>query len=367
MPLHKMKKILFTISNSDISGAEKQLLLLLENINKNLFHIEVCCLGGEGPFTKSVDKLGLKYFSYERKSSFDINRLFSLYKLIIQKDYDLIVSYCWSANQYSRIASLFAKKEHIACERGHDYMKNNLDNKLIKLLEPISNKIVFNSKIQMESYKKYIKNTPEKLFCIYNGVNIIPVKNSKLNDFYKTFNIDNGKKLIGTVGNFSETKNFNMFIKVCEKMIKDYNNILFIAIGEGPQKKYYEKIIYKKNLNEYIIMTGYLDKIYEVITLLDIFLLTSSCEGMPNVIMEAMAAKVPVISTSVDGCKELINNKKNGFLVDINDIDKMCSNVKILLEHDNVYRKIVNNAFEKISRNFSIGKMVKEYENILSQ
>ncbi len=362
-----MKKILFTISNSDISGAEKQLLLLLENINRKLFHIEVCCLDGEGPFTRAVNKLGINFFSYERRSSFDFYRLNSLYQLINQKSYDLVVSFCWSANQYSRVASLFARKEHIACERGHDYKEINLENILIKLLAPLSKKIVFNSKVQMESYKKYINSSSEKNSCIHNGITMYPTNNSKQNYFYKTFNIVNEKKFIGTAGNYSDPKNFDMFIRVCEKIIKDYNNVLFIAIGDGPQKEYYEKIIHDRKLDEYIIITGYIDKIYEVITFLDIFLLTSNSEGMPNVIMEAMAGKVPVISTSVGGCKELINNQNTGFLVDRNDSDKMCENIKILLEQEDVYRKIVNHAYEKISRNFTVGKMVKNYENLFTQ
>ena len=357
-----MKRILFTISNSEISGAEKQLLLLLKNINKASFHVEVCCLDGQGPFTTAVSSLGIKFFSFKRKSSFDVYRLFSLYKLIKQNDYDLLVSFCWSANQYSRIASFFTNKKHIACERGHDYKKNSLENKILKLLDPISMKIVFNSRVQMESYRKYIKDKPERLLCIYNSVNIYQVNQLAIEHFYKKFSIDNNKKIIGTVGNFSEHKNFDMFIEVCENIHKKYKNISFIAIGDGPQRKKYENIIRYKKLEKVIITTGYINDIYEIISLFDIFLLTSDWEGMPNVIMEAMAGKVPVVSTSIDGCKELIDDKKNGFLVKKNDIEHMCSNVQILIEQEDVYNEVVSNAFEKISKNYTTGNMIKDYE-----
>ena len=85
---------------------------------------------------------------------------------------------------------------------------------------------------------------------------------------------------------------------------------------------------------------------------------------MPNVVMEAMACKVPVISTSVDGSKELIDNDKNGFLVKRNDVSMMVEKISKIINNPKNIHAITNNAYEKISKDLSVKKMVEQYQSI---
>ena len=359
-----IKRLLFVISNSSISGAEKQLLLLLKNLDKKKYFVEVCCLGNSGSFTEAVSNLGLTIHISGRSNRFEFGRLIFLFKLLKLHNYDWVISYCYSANQYTRIASLFSRSPHIACERGHDYSENNIENFLIKILSPISRLILFNSKVQMASYKKNMKYFQPKIKCIYNGISIDDYADRKLNTIYDTYNLNKDVKIIGTIGNFSEHKNFNMFIDVCEKLYNVDKNIHFFAIGEGPAKKHYIDIISKRQLGEVFTFTGYIDPVFPILSQFDVFLLTSSWEGMPNVVMEAMLNEVPVVSTNIDGSRELINHGENGFLVNINDNNTMVKFVLDIVNKNIDLRLLTNKAKSDIIKKYSLNTMIKNYQRV---
>ena len=355
-------KILFVIPNSQISGAEGQLLLLIENLDRNQFDIETSCLEGEGPFSDYVKSIGFITNDFDRKMSYDFSRLIKLYKLIKRKKYDIIIPFCWSAIQYTRLASYLLPSIHVACERGHDYDKISIENIISMFLDPISELIIFNSKNQMNGFLNNFRFKKVPVKTIYNGINIDSFKGDKIDTLHNGLKISKGTKLIGTVGNFTKVKNFEMFIDVCERISNKYGNVKFLAIGDGHNRKIYESIVVSKNLQKKLIFLGYKKEINQIFPMLDIFLLTSNREGMPNVIMEAMASKIPVISTSIDGAKELINHETNGFLVERKDISGMVNIILNIFKDNYDIDKIKSNAYENISKNFSVNKMVNQYE-----
>ena len=359
----KKIKILFVIPNSEISGAENQLILLVENIDKNIFDVEVCSLDGGGPFTRHITKLNIICHEIHRSGSYDFFRLIKLNSLIKSNNFDFIVSFCWSAIQYTRLVSLFKNVKHIACERGHDYDLLNLDNIISKILEPISSLIIFNSKVQMDKYSEKFRFKKIALATIVNGINVNDFQSKKDKSLLKQLNLPLETILLGTIGNFSEHKNFEMFIDVCANLSKKFDYLHFIAVGHSISKKNYEEIVDKRNLGKKISFLGYVKGIDKIISNLDMFLLTSIWEGMPNVIMESMASKVPVVSTDIDGVRELIDDGENGFLVKSNDVNGMVSIISNILNNHYDIDLVISNAFEKISKNFSIDKMVLEYQD----
>jgi len=367
--MHNQKKkikILFTIPNVEISGAERQLILLVKNIDKIRFDVSVCSIDGGGPLTDCINKLGITCYEIKRSKSFDISRLTKLYKIIKTNRYDFIVPFCWSAIQYTRLASLFLPVKHIACERGSDYDLLNLDSIISIILEPISDLIIFNSKVQMDKYSEKFRFKKIPLKTIVNAINVNDFQSKIDKSLLKQLNLPPETMLLGTIGNFSEHKNFEMFIDVCANLSKKFDYLHFIAVGDSASRKSYEAIVESRNLGKKISFLGYVKEIDKIISNLDMFLLTSIWEGMPNVIMESMASKVPVISTDIDGARELIDHGINGYLVKSKDVNGMVNTISNIISSYDDIDNITDNAFEKISNDFSIDKMVSKYQDIFS-
>lgn len=358
----KNKKILFVIANSQLSGSESQLLLLASNLNNNKFNSEICCLESEGTFSDAVKKTGIPLHVIHRRHSFDLNRLICLIKLIRKRKYQIVHSFNWSANQYVRIARIFFKFTVISSERGRDY-DNLFHNSIEKLLSYFSDIIIFNSFSQMKKYK-IINRTNTPTLVINNGIDTKKYKIDNGSILRSTLQLQPKITLVGTIGNFSNPKNFKMFIYVCEKIIKIISDIHFIAIGEGENKKHYAKIIRQRGLSNHLSLLGRREEIENNLPDFDIFLLTSRREGMPNVILEAMASEVPVIATKVDGCKEIIQDGVNGYLVDVDNVDDMVSKIMLLIKDSNLREEVVQNGLLTIKSKFLLKEMVDQYQNI---
>ena len=215
----------------------------------------------------------------------------------------------------------------------------------------------------MDKYSENFRFKKIALATIVNGINVNDFQSKKDKSLLKQLNLPLETMLLGTIGNFSEHKNFEMFIDVCANLSKKFDYLHFIAVGDSISRKNYEEIVDKRNLGKKITFLGYVKEIDKIISNLDMFLLTSIWEGMPNVIMESMASKVPVVSTDIDGVRELIDDGENGFLVKSNDVNGMVSIISNILNNHYDIDLVISNAFEKISKNFSIDKMVLEYQD----
>lgn len=361
--ISKKAKILFVISTATLSGAEKQLYYIITKINKDLFNPYVCCLEGEGNFTEAVASANIPLEVIYRKKSNDINRLLKLIIFLKKNKFDIVQSFCWSANNYVRLASLFAKIPILVSgERGRDFSKRSFSHWIDRILAKQSNKIICNSNIQRDKLLKTEKIQRSKIDVIYNGVDSEKISDIIPLNIYYEFNVPKCNKVICTVNNFTKHKNPIMFINLAQRMSKYLQNISFLYVGSGQYKSKYKNIIKKKKLDNIVVFTGYRNDVESILPSCDVFVLTSSKEGMPNVILEAMAAKVPVIATAVDGCKEIIKHGKNGFLVNVNDIDKMEKIILNLFNNKTLCNNITSEAWQTIQNSFKVTQMVKMYE-----
>lgn len=358
----KNKKVLFVIANSQLSGAESQLLLLASNLNNNKFSAEICCLEGEGTFTAAVIKTGLPLHIIHRRQSFDLNRLIGLIKLVRKGRYQIVHSFNWSANQYVRIVRIFFKFLVISSERGRDY-NNWFRNFIERLICRYSDVVIFNSFSQMDKYNN-INSVKIQKMVIYNGIDTKKYKKRNNSYIKSILQLQLSKKLIGTVGNFSAPKNFGMFIDVCKKIARKNPNIHFLAVGDGKNKEHFQELSRQNGLDKKLTFLGRREDIEKILQGFDAFLLTSTREGMPNVILEAMASEIPVIATKEDGCNEIIQDGLNGYLVDVDNVDDMVSKTMLLLKDYAIRQKFVQNGLLTIQSKFLLEKMVARYEHI---
>ena len=157
-------------------------------------------------------------------------------------------------------------------------------------------------------------------------------------------------------------KNIPMFLKVAEKVISENNKISFLYVGNGKDLNKYKYLAKEKGIDEKIFFVGRQEKILQILKSCDIFILTSKREGMPNVIIEAMAAKTPVISTKVDGVNDIITDNVNGCLIESEDSDEMKNKIFKILSNDDLRNLICKNAEKTVRHKFNKNIMVNSYE-----
>jgi glycosyltransferase involved in cell wall biosynthesis len=211
-------------------------------------------------------------------------------------------------------------------------------------------------------------NFPEhKIKVIYNGVDLDYIKNYNreiARELKNKFYINDSAIVFGTVGRLHPQKGHEYLINASKNVIREVSNSVFLVVGKGELKDQLIQKINNNNIQEYYRMAGYQEDLPEILSLIDIFVLSSISEGFPFVVLEAMAAKKPVIATNVGGVPEIITNNVNGILVEPMDPDGL-SRAMIVLAKDSKKRiSIAENGYKKITDNFSLEKMISATQEI---
>ena len=125
----------------------------------------------------------------------------------------------------------------------------------------------------------------------------------------------------------------------------------------------------KKNISNRIFFLGQVKKqqVRWLFENSDLFILNSSYEGLPHVVLEAMATKTPVIATNIGGTPEVVMDKKTGLLVKYNDNNQLLSSINSIFNNQDQTNQMVKNAYQLIKENFSEDACFKQYENTLKQ
>ena len=218
--------------------------------------------------------------------------------------------------------------------------------------------------------KSLMEDTRE-FFGIKREIKVIP-NFIDIDKYAKKHNLCQGnmlaqddEKIIVHVSNFRPLKRIIDVLKIFEKINQKINSKL-IMVGDGPDKKKAKDFLRKNNLKNKVIFLGKTSEVDEILCSSDLFLLPSEKESFGLAALEAMALKVPVISTNIGGLKDLNINGNSGYTSDIGDIDSMAENAIKILSDDSLEKKYRNQAFEN-AKKYDIKTVIPLYEKIYDQ
>ena len=199
------------------------------------------------------------------------------------------------------------------------------------------------------------------------GVFSPPTREEKAELRYR-HGVDTNGPVLVFVGSIIERKGVDFLIEAFAKVQKKYTDALFMCIGSKDFEPEFvtsiEERLEELKLEQKVIFTGLVDNVYEYLKAADIFVFASSREGLPNVLLEAMASGLPVVTTNIDDTTEVvIKNGEDGFIVSRNS-NTFASKIVSLLDDRKLYKEISGRAVEKIQRSFNIEKIDTEYKEV---
>lgn len=356
----KSKKILFVTYSIYGGGAEKQMQYILRYIDREKFepNLAVFHLTGREnevvPEDVPIFDLGTKL---RPEPIFLTYKLISLIKKIKP---DRILSFLWGTNLISILAGILTKTDFLISERtfsGIDikgYSLSKLRKRMISLLYPKAEKITTVSYDVKENLCKYFDIPERKIRVISNGVDLKKIE--KLKNEYEI----NLQSYLLACGGLHKWKNYDFLIEVMAEL----KSLSLVILGDGPLKKHLKQKAESLGVN--LILPGYINNPYPYFKKAKVFALTSLYEGFPNVVLEAMACGVPVVSVDCPGgVNEIIETGKTGLLVTPGDKKVLTSAVIKLLENKNLCKILTENGYRKVKEEFTLDRMIKSYEDVL--
>ncbi len=372
-----MKKILFYTDTPLIGGAEKHMLLLAKNINPEKYTVTLACSSYKqlNEWVNEFKQANIAVIRIKVSHKHDPRALLQLKKLLEKQHYDILHLHVWNpaSCRYAFLAANPKIIKIVATE--HDPFALNGIKKILKesYLKKISHTIAV-SNANKELLLKLYPKLKGKISTIYNGIDLENFEKTlfhfstqeKSKIRHQLFKSTNEEFIIITIATLHPRKGLKYLIEAYQQIQPDYPESKLMIIGEGPEKKRLEKQITKSKLQGKVLLLGQQDNIAKLLKSSDLFILPSIKEAFGLVLLEAMAAQLPIIASDVGGIPEIIQNHKNGELVEPANSKVLAEKMRQLMSNKALQEKIAFLGHHHV-KNFSAKIMAKKTEEIYDE
>ena len=344
--------ILFMNSARTWGGTEKWTRMASEAMGKNHKTVLV--------YRREIvgDRFTIPKFRLPCLSHIDLYTLFKLVQIIRKEKIEVIIP---TKRKDYIIAGLASR----ICG-----IKNILRLGIVRPLSiPVLHKLIYHTLadgiiVNAQKIKKTLLETAfmqdEKIRVIYNGLDTEALDRLSFPAVDKTF-----KFQITTAGILTKRKGHDFLLRSFAQFLKfaPDSDAGIIIIGDGQKKEELKVLAESLNISERVCFTGFLTNPYPDMAVSDIIAMTSTNEGISNALLEGMYLNNVPVSTFAGGAEELINNGKNGFLVDYSNENALSTILLKLYQNDELRKQMSKAARETVIRQFSISLMATEVLN----
>jgi glycosyltransferase involved in cell wall biosynthesis len=362
--------ILQLVNGFAIGGAERKLLDLVRSLDRNKYRIVICSVGQGGPLQKEFEKLGLKVVVLPKKFAFDFSLIFKVARLMRKERIEIVQTTLLYADLIGALAAKLAGVPIViswetVSHGTNDSLRTKSRHKLgyrfaMKFVDRI---VAVSDETRMSIIDKR-KVFPEKVMTIHYGVDLNKYKQSNGFVDRKKLGIPEDAPIVGVVARLEEIKGHHYFIRAASEIINKFPKVNCVLVGDGSLRESLEKEVKKLGLESNFHFLGFRNDIQNLLNVFDIFVLPSISEGLPNVILEAMACKKPVVATSVGGIPEAVVHGITGFLVPVKNPASMAQAVVRLLENKKFLIEMGQKGRQRVEEEYSLDKEISEFENL---
>lgn len=360
-------RILQIIPSLDRSGAEKQLALLSQGLPRDEFEVHICALTRGGPLEADLRAAGVPVTILGKRWKVDPTAYWRLQRLIQQLRPELVQTWLFAANSYGRAAALWAGVPHIvASERCVDRWKVWHELAIDRWLAQRSARIIVNSSGVQQFYVEQ-GIAAEKFVVIPNAVaptTVAPMPRAAL---LAELNLPPESRLIGAVGRLWPQKRVKDLIWAADLLKVIRNDVHLVVIGDGPERERLLRYRQRVHIEDHVHFVGHRDDVPRWLPNFDLLWLASGYEGLPNVVLEAMAAGIPVVATDIPGNRDLVIPGKTGYLVPVGDRAGLAQHANLLLNDATLRAALGGAGKARALSEFTVEKMVSRFAELYRQ
>jgi glycosyltransferase involved in cell wall biosynthesis len=364
-------KILHLISSTGLYGAERVALDLCKSLKRyGCESIIGVIKNSHNPHVEVADearKNSIDAVIFPCEGQLDVKLILRIRKYASENQINLVHCHGYKSNFYGLFA---CPKDIPIVATNHNWLASHwrlrayrrFDSLLIRCFT----RIIAVSEGVMEEMLKY--GVPkEKIRVIDNGIDLTRFDDTISPEAIREeFGIKKGVRVIGTVGNLGAEKGHVYLLQAAKGIVNNVESVKFFFVGDGPLRAYLENEASELGIGDNIIFTGFRTDIPNLLSAMDIFVLPSVIEGLPMVLLEAMAAKKAVVATSVGAISKVVNNG-NGILVEPRDVAGLQNAILSLLTSEEKRQKYASAGHDTVRTHFSSERMSSEYIDVYKE
>ncbi|MEO8062837.1 MAG: glycosyltransferase [Pseudomonadota bacterium] len=362
-------------------GPEKTILFSALETDREHFNMSVAYLKSkddpEFDLHERAQKLGVEsFFTIEETSKFDIGAIRRLLKLCRDKQIDVFHAHCYKSDLYGLIVARYHKMKLVTTAHGPlasfkffwasknwrvRYLYDQLDLRLLKRYDLV----LMVSDTMRDIISRYGVD-PQKMMWIRNAIDSKYFRRTGAKDpeFRAQLGIPPGATVVGAVGRLNGEKDYPNLLRAAQILLQKQPDLYFVIAGKGELEQELRVLANELKISERVIFMGHFHDVRKVFSLMDLYVLSSTREGLPNTVLEAMAMEVPIVSTDVDGVKEAVTDQKEAFLVPPQDSQALAAGIERMLGDPALRERLARQARATVESQFSFAHRTRTIENL---
>lgn len=371
--MEKVKVMYITPLFGKMGGSERNIYDIVGNIDRERFIPYLVCLQG-GELVEEIKSKGICTKIITLKKIFSIEAVrkgIDLYKFIRGEGITVVVTYHHDADIWGGVVAMLAGTPVvISCRRDMGYQLGKKHIWTYRFLNRLYTKIITVSDAVKNVIVNYEWADPDNIITIHNGVKYSDFQSRLTKEegvtLKKSFGIEPSDIVIGNFGTLRPVKGQLYLAQAIREIVKKQGNIkvLFVGFKDSGYFEEIQAVINEDGLSKYFIFTGDRRDIAEILSIIDIYVLSSISEGFPNAVLEAMAAGKPVIATNSGGSPEAVIHKKTGLLVPPCDSNALSDAIQRLIESKEMRQSMGLHGLNRVTTTFTLQKMLQTTEEL---
>jgi len=362
-------------------GPEKTILFSALETDREQFDMSVAYLKSkddpEFDLHVRARNLGVEsFYTIDERFKFDIGALKQLLQLLREKQIDIFHAHCYKSDLYGLILSRYHKMKLVTTAHGPlatfkffwasknwrvRYLYDQLDLRLLRYYD-----LVLMVSDTMRDIIGKFGVDPQRMIWIRNAIDSRYFRGSGQPDqqFRASLGIPPGATVIGAVGRLNGEKDYPNLLGAAKLLLQRRDDLYFVVAGKGELEQELRDLSVQLGVADRVKFIGHFHDVRKVFELMDLYVLSSTREGLPNTVLEAMAMGIPIVSTDVDGVKEAVTHDSEALLVPPQDSAQLAAGIERMLDDAQLRQRLARNAREKVESQFSFAHRTRVIEDL---
>lgn len=365
------------LMTSSAGGVGVWAYLLTKGLSKSEFDVTVA-FGRGYPMDSEFGGLGVTVVPLSLSRSLapwtNLKGFAQIYRLLRDGDFDIVCTACSIAGVLGRAAGWIAG---VPCRiwTAHAYASHPhqswLKRGIYRLVERGMDRLTTHYVAVSESMREFgIRNRimrPEKVSVIHNGIVIAGPPAASPWEVRAELGLRSDTLVVGTLGRLEPQKGLDVLLRAASSVRRRVRDVEFVVAGDGPLRERLEALSRELGLQDFVRFVGWQRDAARVLSILDVYCLSSLWEAFGLAAAEAMALEKPVVATRVDGVAEVVQDGETGVLVPPGDPEALAEGLVTLLTDAGLRRRMGVAGRRRVETRFTVPEMVRRYEGLFRE
>jgi glycosyltransferase involved in cell wall biosynthesis len=353
-------RILHTEWSDGLGGQEKRILAEVAGLAERGHYTAIACRG-HARIKEEALKLGIDVHTLPLRRPYDISSIMKLAGILKAEKFDIVNTHSGVDAWIGGLAASFSRTPVLARTR---HLNIPLKRSPLNFIHYLPDVYITCGENMRDTLVERCGFPEDKVISIPTGVSpgFFDIERNK--KACLAYGIDEHSPVVANVGILRSVKGHEVTLKSVHKVAESVPGVKFLIVGDGPRKRELERMAGEMDIAGHVVFTGFVEDIPEIYSFTDVAVLSSWSEGLPQSMLQAMAAGVPVVATKVGGVPEIVIHGKTGELVEQGDHEALGKGIIHILKNPDYAMQIAERARDNVMKEHAAGRMIEKIESL---